>query len=179
MRCSTCGREHDVSKMEVAFQFPDRYWVLSLSERETKGSLAPGGDACVLFDDPDQPPIAGFVRALLPIPLRGESAHWNWGVWVELTLDDLEHVASRWDADDQEQDPPLRGKLANDITEFRPSLDLTGQLQLTGLTSRPTFRLDADSSHALAIVQRDGITRDQAIQWLLVRAHTSTSRPAV
>jgi hypothetical protein len=168
VRCATCGAEHDLSEMEPRFGWPHAYAEVPPEERERRTKL--GADWCRIRD------AAGtewryFLRALLPMPVRGAAEACSWGVWVEVSADVYGRVSELWDAEGQEREPPFRATLANRAPDYPDTLGLPGTLQLTGLASVPRFTLDPHLDHPLAREQREGVYPERVLEWLAPRLH--------
>ena len=87
---------------------------------------------------------------MVPIPMRGEAAVCNWGVWVEVSERDFRIAWARWDDTDQAQEAPFPAVVANSIAGYPRTLGLPGMVQLTGPTTPPTFNVAPDLDHPFA-----------------------------
>jgi len=174
MQCPTCGEKHDLTAMEPAFRFPDAYIGLPASEREVKASVAPGGDACVVFTIPGAPPT-GYLRAVLPVPIRGDSLC-NWGVWIELAPADMLRVADRWDVSDQSRDAPIPGPACSGPTRWRRSRT-SGRMgpcsTSFGIASGPLANAEASMTSDLSRADRMGIASPH-LQGMQVQRNATT-----
>jgi hypothetical protein len=75
-RCSQGDKIHE-GLPAIAFEAPSHYNSLTPEERATRAKL--GSDFCVIDDD------AFYVRAVLEIPIIGQSETLEWGVWGSLS----------------------------------------------------------------------------------------------
>jgi hypothetical protein len=161
--CPECGVEHDLSDMEPSYRWPDAYLAVPPAERAFR-TLA-GKDDCRIRDAEDTA-RRYFLRAVLPVPIRGEHAPCGWGVWVEVGESAFERVRALWTDADQALEPAFPGALANALTGYENTLGLPGSLQLTGPRSVPRFTLDAGLAHPLAQEQREGVFPERVVEWL-------------
>jgi len=69
-RCTHCGEEHDLSKIEPSFDRPDAYFVIPEAERSERSWNSES--FCVIWES-ESSPRRHFLRVLLPIPVRGDS----------------------------------------------------------------------------------------------------------
>jgi hypothetical protein len=167
-QCYKCGAEHDAADLDPVFKTPDVYGDVPVEDREDRTYLT--GDKCGVRDSADTV-RRHFLRAVMPVPIRGERQPCYWGVWVELDEPVLRRVEELWDDQEQQAEPPLAARLANEIPEYPGSLGLPGQLTLTGPKSRPSFHVAPDTGHGLATVQRDGVYAETLIEWIVARVH--------
>jgi len=166
--CAKCGALHDLSDLEPSFRAPDAYYDIPPGERDSRTQL--GDDYCRLRDAADTE-RRYFLRALLPIPVRGEPAPCSWGIWVELAPLSFQRAWDLWEAPDQHTEPPMSGTLANHIADYPETLGLPGSLQLTGPSTVPRFTLDPALSHPLAREQRVGVHHERVLEWLDRQLH--------
>jgi hypothetical protein len=168
VRCARCGAEHDLSEMEPRFDSPRAYGEVPPEEREHRTKLA--SDWCLVRDAADTE-RRYFLRALLPIPVRGDAHACSWGIWVEVSADVFGRVWELWDAEDQGSEPPFRATLANRAPGYPDTLGLPGALQLTSPRSVPRFTLDLELDHPLAREQREGVYPERVLEWLAPQLH--------
>jgi hypothetical protein len=154
--------------MEPSFDRPDAYWAIPEAERPQR-TLA-GKSDCRIRDLADTE-RRYFLRVMLPIPVRGEGRHCNWGIWVEVGASDFMRAWDRWDDADQASEPPFPGVLANSIGGYPETVGLAGHVQLTGPTTPPDFTLGGDVDHPFAREQREGVFQERRLEWLMLRAH--------
>jgi hypothetical protein len=168
MRCATCGQEHDWGSMEPSFERPDAFWAVPEAERPHR-TLAGKSDCRIR--NPEDTERRYFLRVLLPIPMRGEAAACNWGLWVEVSERDFRTAWKRWDDTDQAQEAPFPAAVANCIAGYPATLGLPGMVQLTGPTTPPEFNFAPDLDHPFAVEQREGVYPERRLEWLMQRAH--------
>lgn len=102
----------------------------------------------------------------MPVPVRGEEHACSWGVWVEVSARAWNRTRELWDAPDQHEEPPFPGVLANSLDGYEGTLGLPGKVRLTGPTTVPEFRFDAEVEHPIAREQREGVYPERVYEWL-------------
>ncbi len=164
--CSKCGAPHDAGELEPTFDAPLAYYQVPEGERGQLAFLT--ADKCGVRDAADTR-SQYFLRAVMPVPIRGEPRPCYWGVWVEITPDVMRRIDELWDEPAQGAEPRLPAQLANSIAEYPGSLGLEGSLQLVDPATRPSFYLDPNSGHALHRAQTEGVWPETVIEWIVVR----------
>ena len=166
-QCAKCGTSHDAAELEPAFDAPSAYYLVPEGERARRTLLTP--DKCAVRDAEDTS-RRYFLRAVMPVPVRGEARPCYWGVWVEVTPEVLRRVDELWDDPAQGDEPRLPARLANGIAEYPGSLGLEGCLQLIDPSTRPSFYV-GDGEHELGRVQAEGVWPETVIEWVVARHH--------
>jgi hypothetical protein len=161
--CPDCGAAHELWEMEPSYRWPDAYLAVPPPERAER-TIA-GRDYCGVRDADDES-RQYFLRALLPIPVRGEATPCSWGVWVEVSEAAFARARDLWSDPGQSREPPFAGALANALAGYAETLGLPGAVQLTGPTSVPRFTLAPAVAHPLAAEQREGVYPERVVQWL-------------
>lgn len=156
--------------MEPTYDYPDAYLDIPESDRPDRTFLSSDLDACAIFDPATRVPDC-YLRAVMPIAVRGDAIPCRWGIWVRVSQQDFERTMDLWTDPQQAAEPPMKAALANDIIEYRPCLGLPGSMRLTGPTTRPAFYLDPAFEHKLVAEQRDGVYPERVIEWLVRRRH--------
>jgi len=151
--CPQCGKEHSPIDMEAVFGMPDDYFALEENERKNRGKIS--SDFCQLDE-------RYFVRSVIPIPVIDRGNNYCWGVWIELSKDDFFKAFDTWEDDDVSHIPKLKGRLANDLPEYKSTIDLDGELELRADT-RPFFYVTKDSR--LKEDQENGVTTDDTARY--------------
>ena len=176
MRCAHCGEEHDLSELEPSYDRPDAYFEVRAEERDARTHF--DSDDGRIHDAPSgaeggEGAREGrhFLRALLPIPVRGEDGSCSWGVWVEVSRWAWERTRRRWNDPGQRDEPPSAGQLATALLGYDGTLGLPGRVQLTGPATAPCFILDDAVAHPLARDQRDGVFPERVLEWLSSVSH--------
>ena len=154
LRCSVCGKEHDLSESEVGYQLPDEYFAIGEAERAKRGRAT--DDVCELDG-------RSFIRGLLIVPVRGEVRDFGWGVWAEVSESVFRHYLETWSNPDQSKEPPFPGHLANSLPGYEQTMGLSVELKLSGPTTRPLFTV-LDPVHVLGRDQREGIPFERVLE---------------
>ncbi len=162
VRCSRCGKEHDLSGIEPAFARPDEFFTVPDSER---GRRISGSDDACLITSPDGQRLSCFIRTVLEVPIRGEGTTIGWGLWVEVTPEVYRRVGALWEDANQDKEPPFPCTLANDLPNYPTTRGLPGAMQLTGQHTRPTLTLAPGSGHQFAVESHAGVPFEQALEW--------------
>jgi hypothetical protein len=162
VRCSACGREHDLSQIEPAFRRPDAYFAVPREERERRIN---DNDETCLITSTDGRDLACFVRAILKVPIRDVGTTIGWGLWVEIDHEAYWRVAAVWDDPNQSEEPPFACTVANDIPGYPSTRGLPGVIRLTGPHSRPSLTLAPDSAHPFAVETHTGVHFERALEW--------------
>jgi len=145
MRCSTCGADHEWTELGYRAHCSN--------------------DDCRIRDAADTE-RRYFLRALMPVPVRGAPRECCWGLWVEVSAATFDRVGALWDAPDQAAEPSFVATVANAVRGYPPTLGLPGGLQLTGPTTPPQFLFEAGVDHPLAEEQRSGVYPERILEWL-------------
>jgi hypothetical protein len=159
--CPVCGESHPVAQSELFFQRPDVIFEMRKDQRE---ELCSESDELCVLSGKGPKGDRHFVRAVLPLPVSGRERPYRIGVWVETTKKDFARVVDLWAAEDQAQEPPFPGKLANQLPLNQNTVGLKVKLQLAGPTQRPAVFV-ADSRHPLFEEQAHGITAHRAYEY--------------
>ena len=149
MRCAVCGQDHPDDEIELTYVQPDAIVGLSAAQREAR-----------VQENPDLVILDGsrfFVRAVLPIPVRGRRRGYNIGVWAELDEAAFQRVLQRWEDADQAAEPAMPAKLANAIRAQAKTLGLDVALRLTGPSTRPSVHVVSEL-HPLHGEQNAGVS---------------------
>jgi hypothetical protein len=162
VRCSKCGKEHDLEHIEPSFRRPDVYLAVPTAERERR--ITESDDACMITSQGGKH-LACFIRAVLYVPILGEGTTIGWGLWVEVNHETYWRIGSLWDDPNQNAEPPFLCTLANDIPNYPRTVGLPGLIQLSGLRLRPVLTLAVDSDHPFAVEARKGVHFERALEW--------------
>ncbi len=168
VRCAKCGAEHDLRDVEPSYGRPDAYFEVPSEERAQRASFGKDDGRIRDADDAER---RHFLRALLPIRVRGEEDEVSWGVWVEVGGWEWNRAQQLWDDSEQSAEPPFPGTLANELKGYEGTRGLPGSVQLTGATTAPRFLLAEDLDHPLASEQREGVFLERALEWIALHAH--------
>jgi hypothetical protein len=149
MRCAVCGQDHPDDDIPLTYVHPDAIAALPAAQHEAR-----------VRESPDFIVLDGhrfFVRAVLPIPVRGRRHRYKIGVWAELDEAAFQRVAQRRQDADQATEPAMPAKLANAIRSQPGTLGLDVALRLAGPHRRPTVHVVSEL-HPLHAEQAAGIS---------------------
>ncbi|MFN7975181.1 MAG: DUF2199 domain-containing protein [Acidobacteriota bacterium] len=163
-----CRKEHDIENIEPSFKKPDA--VLEIPDGE-RGRLAlEDRDWCAVRDAEDTERHY-YLRVLLPVEVLGRTKPCCWGIWVEVSARHYERAQELWDDPRQSDEPPFPGRIANRVNGYPDTLGLPGLVSLTDPATIPLFTLDRSISHPLAQEQRDGVSDERVMEWLMPILH--------
>jgi hypothetical protein len=97
---------------------------------------------------------------VIEIPIKGVDDHFRWGAWVAVTEEGFRRALELWTAEVIEDEPPLGGRLGNNICSYPDTHNQTAYVHLRPGKLRPAIKL-VPSDHPLAIEQREGITMER------------------
>ncbi len=163
VRCSRCGKEHDIFEIEPRFARPDAYLAVPSDERAARTRC---GDDWCRIQGADGEGDRFFLRVVMPFEVRGESRHVSWGIWVEVSEAVYRRVQDLWDDPHQASEPLLPGSVANQLESYPPTLGLSGGIQLVGPARAPRFVLAPEQEHPLVVEQRTGVYPERALEWV-------------
>jgi hypothetical protein len=154
--CSSCGKLHPVSELELSFSRPDVVFAMPKDQR--KAEVMESDDLCRIGAE------RFFVRAILPLPVEEWENDYGLGVWVEVSETSFARVVETWRDEDQSSEPPFEAQLANTIPYTPETIGLPVLLRLSGASTRPRIEV-LPSDHPLHVEQRDGISAHRASQY--------------
>jgi hypothetical protein len=140
-----------------AWTLPDDVWAVPETERADRANW--NQDLC----DMDG---RFFVRGVLKVPFQSLDGYYGWGVWAEIAEMDFNRYLEIYSADGS-QEPPVAGKLANDICHYGNTLGMPVSVQFGNATSRPAFSASLESGHRLAQEQLNGMSNEHYHEILL------------
>lgn len=162
-RCAICGREHDVAQMQVGFGKPDVYFTVPEDDRSARCwfNAEQNADICVIRG------VGSFMRCWLPIPVRGRSEPFGWGVWAEVERRHIDYMLDHWTDWATGSEPPFAGAIANNIRAYAEgTIGVPVTVQLMNDRRRPVLTVTA-VSHRLGTEQQMGV--DEA--WVNIALH--------
>ncbi|WP_035373532.1 DUF2199 domain-containing protein [Pseudoduganella violaceinigra] len=164
--CSCCGKQLPINEIELCFRRPDDFLLIPLDEREARTQA--NDDLCAIWGEGDADHRC-FVRGLLSLNVKDWGSTYSLGAWLEVSQTDFKRIYDLWDEADQSSEPPFSAKLANAVPFHSSTRNLSGELLLTGPTTRPSFRL-SESSNSLFEEQSRGISAHRANQYAALAA---------
>jgi hypothetical protein len=168
VHCSKCGKEHDLSDVELSCDKPAAYFEIPEDERARRVDIS---EAATVIDD-GTPHTRFFLRGVIVIPVRGEvdPDGFGWGVWVEVAETDFERVMETWNDVTGVSEAPVSGRLANELRPFPGSLGLVVRMRQQAPDIAPEIDILA-RDHALGAKQRDGALPEDILDWLSPLLH--------
>jgi hypothetical protein len=152
-KCSVCGKVHDEQPFDITYHKPADYFKVPPDERKTRVMLT--ADLCSIDN------IEFYIRGILPLPIKGSSEEFRWGVWARVQECDFKRYIELWDGHVQEDEPAFVGYLSGGIKAYPNSDMLEVRVHLQPGDQRPRFEV-VSSQHPLGIDQHNGITMEQA-----------------
>ena len=163
MRCSVCGKEHDL--LEPAFRRPDIIFALSPEEREARANE--DDDMCRLGPGAGEPEgYRYFLRAVLPVRLVDAADSTAWGLWVELSEADILRVRELWTDPRQADEPPFSAVIANHVPGYPETLGLPVRVQLQDPPRRAELSFEPGTAHSFAAECEAGVSGHKVVDWL-------------
>lgn len=148
--CETCGERHEGLPTDYGFRLPDEVHALSYLDRYSRSRH--NSDLCALDER------RYFLRGVLRVPMPETREEFGWGVWVEVSAKDHDfYLQNFYEA--VADAPRFPGTLANALPGYEQALGQRVEVQLGGADQRPWVYFPPTSVHALAIEQREGISR--------------------
>jgi len=148
--CGCCGKQFNTILLDIVYHAPD-HWV-AIPEADRRGKI--DQDVCFLHHS-DGMDI--YLRGVIEIPIIGLNDHFRWGAWVAVTEEGFERALELWTAEVIEDEPPLGGRIGNNICSYPETFNLTAHVHLRPGKLRPAIEL-LPADHPLAIEQREGIS---------------------
>jgi hypothetical protein len=145
--CGVCGKTHEGAISDYAWKLPDDVWAAG---EEHRTQMLEWSEDMSFVDR------RWFVRGMLEVPYKFGPGRWGWGLWAEVDESVLKRYSEIWELDGSNE-PRVSGKIACKISLFPDSVGLPVEIQFGPPDLRPSFFLPADSTHPLALEQRNGI----------------------
>lgn len=115
-------------------------------------------ETCVVDDEHH------FVRAVLVMPIIGETETLEFGVWGSLSHENFDRYVETIKDDDQSKLGPMFSWFSNVLPLYETStLSLKANLIPQDGGQRPLVRFHSEEMHPAAADSREGITRERAI----------------
>ncbi len=149
--CRVCGELHPIA-MKYSVKFPQA--AIDLPKDELEDRLVVTPDQCVI-DDRDF-----YLRGRILVPVLGMEEPFVWGVWTEVSPKDFIRTNEMWKVQGREREPAFPGWLNTRLPLFGETINLEVDVQTQVVGRRPQFSV-RDTSHPLAVEQRNGITLDR------------------
>jgi hypothetical protein len=158
-KCASCGVVHD-ELPDIGATYPDPYFGVPEDERSVRVQLT--GDTCVIDED-------YFIRGVIEIPIHDYPEKFGFGVWVSQKRENF--LAYRQNPESTALGP-FFGWLCTKIAYFSESTWALKTRAHFREKLRPSIEMQP-SDHPLSILQRDGMSLDDAwriVHWYQDRA---------
>ncbi len=154
--CRMCGERH-AGLPAFHFDAPGQIDLVPPEERDARVELR--DDTCIIELDGTH----RFVRGQLEIPIEGVDETFLWSVWVSLSEASFARYSELFEDDDRVPGEAFFGWLCNALPEYPDTMFLKTRLHVRAYPSRPSVELEP-TDHPLAVDQREGISRERAVE---------------
>ena len=152
--CACCGEVHE-DLPDLAFDRPT--YAHQIPEEEYSDRVSLTSDLCIIDDE------SFFIRGLIEIPVLGQEKTFGIGVWVSQKEENFRTYERQFDSADI---GPFFGWLSNEFRFMGEStLSLKTMAHFQGNDLRPSIALEP-TDHPLAVAQKQGISLDQAWEFI-------------
>ena len=154
-RCSSCGAEHSGVPLVWGPNAPERLRLVPRNEWASRVSISQ--DDCVIDRE------TYLVRGCLDLPIRGTSEPFRWLVWTVVSRQGHRFTMSPWRRLVRLRHQPYAAVLDTVLPYEPSSAGLAVEIRSAGPGYRPNVAV-SDSTHPLAIEQRNGIALERAYE---------------
>jgi hypothetical protein len=161
-RCTQCEKVHE-GLPAIAYDAPLHYYELSEDERVNKAVLT--DDLCGIGGE------QWFVRAVLEIPVIGHAEKLEWGVWGSLSEANFRRYRDSFDDSHQSRIGPMFSWFSSRLPGYPDTLNLRCRIVPRDARQRPLVEFHPDDGHALVLDQRNGISLERAIAFVIPVLH--------
>ena len=166
-RCRCCGEIHEGLPAFVC-EAPDYYNGVPEAERQRRCHLT--SDTLVLDDE------HFFIRGTLGVPILGSSDHFDWGVWTSLSEANFQRYLDIYGVEDVGEEGPYFGWFSNALPFYPDTMNLRLLVHPQNGGIRPLLELEP-TDHPLSIDQREGVSRDRAVEMAEKLLHPEAASP--
>ena len=156
-RCTCCGEVHEGLP---AWHFDAPVQVHGVPASERDGRVERTSDGCVITRKDGSHEF--YAKGLLELPVRGVTEPFVFGVWLSLSKDSFARYAELFDDPQREAGAEFFGWLCNSVPGYPDTQLLKTMVHVREYPMRPWVELEP-TDHPLAIDQRVGLTREQAV----------------
>lgn len=156
VKCSCCGEMVPAKNIEISFRRPDD--IASLSKDDLNSRCEHDDDTCVLDGE------RYFVRCTIPLPVQESLNLYAIGAWAEISESSFKKIRKLWSDENQVDEPPIEGNLANDIPLNNNSFGCSVAVRLKGPKTRPEIFI-AEDTCSLYKEQASGISLHRASEY--------------
>jgi hypothetical protein len=155
--CAVCGETHR-GLPALAFEAPAHYYLIPWEQRSERALLTP--DTCVVDG------AAFYVRTVLHVPVQGQSATLEWGVWSSLSEANFQRYLNAFEDMDQSRLGPMPSWFASILPGYSSTLNLRSRILPQDNRQRPVVEFDPAQDHPLVADIRDGIALERATEFV-------------
>ena len=157
--CRWCGAVH---RGLSAWHFDEPLGVPAVPPDERARRVDLTSDGCVITHD-DGEPTEFYVKGLLEVPVRGATEPFVWGVWLSLSEESFARYVELHEDERRAPGETFFGWLANRVPGYPDTSLLKTMVHVRAYPLRPWVELEP-TDHPLAVEQREGISRERAVE---------------
>lgn len=165
--CTQCDKQHE-GLPAITYDAPDHYHGLTPEQRVTRAKLSK--DFCAIANDA-RDGHAYYVRAVLKIPIVGQTDMLEWGVWGSLSEQNFKRYVQSFEDHDQSKLGPLFSWFASCLSGYPDTLNLRSNILPQDNGRRPLVVLDPEQDHLLVRDKANGISLERAIELVMPVLH--------
>ena len=156
VKCPCCEKLVLAADAELSYHLPDD--IACMSAEEIKSTCKYTDDYVVCEDE------YFYIRCILPLPVRDTEKNYCIGVWAQISPNSYNRVWELWSDEDQANEAPISGLLANAVHLNTGAKNAEIAIQLTGPTTRPIVKIK-DENCSLYQEQQSGVTIHRASEY--------------
>ena len=103
------------------------------------------------------------IHGCLDIPIVDTDDVFTWGVWVSLSRENAKRAIDVWFTDGRESEEAYFGWVLTALPYEPSTVLLKANIHTRPIGERPFIELES-TDHPLAVEQREGVTRNRAIE---------------
>ena len=130
---------------------------MAIPETERDARVALSADDCVIDNR------EFYLKGLIELPVAGAAEPFVWGVWLSVSEESYARFAELFSDPGRRAGEAFFGWLCNSVPGYPETQLLKTQLHVREYPMRPWVELEP-TDHPLAIDQRQGLSRDRAIE---------------
>jgi len=156
VKCPCCDKMVPADNIELTFIRPDD--IAAMEEEEREQTCKYDEDIYICEEE------YFYLRCILPLPVHDTGRNYCLGVWVQVSEKSFNRICEVWDDEDQSQESPFEGLLANSVPLTKRSRNAKVLVRLVGPTTRPNV-IVKDEDCSLYQEQSCGITIHRASEY--------------
>ena len=159
--CTSCGERH-AGLPALVYPTPFSYFILS---PERRAASVMDSNYCTIEER------TFLLRCVFELPIIGHDRVLEWGVWAAVRKADFDRYMDRFEADDRTAVGAMPALLDCPLKGYPDTLDLRCILYPQDKPLRPLLVLEPDQDHVLLRDQVNGISRERAIELIMLFMH--------